>query len=151
MAVQPRRCGRGYLGLCLAEVTPRGLRNNNPGNIRVGAPWQGLTGEDNAGFCVFDTPEHGIRALARVLLSYQGTHRLLTLRQMISRWAPPNENDTDAYIESVCQSCCASPDNPYLLTPVRMVPLVSAIIKHENGVQPYTKDQLQTGVDEAYK
>jgi hypothetical protein len=131
-------------------MTPRGLRNNNPGNIRVGAPWQGLTGEDNAGFCTFDTPEHGIRALAKVLLSYQGTHKLLTLRAMVTRWAPPNENDTEAYIESVCQSCCASPDNPYTLTPSRMLPLVKAIIRHENGQMPYPPDVVQNGVDAAY-
>lgn len=131
-------------------MTPRGLRNNNPGNIRVGDNWQGLTGEDNAGFCTFAEPEFGIRALAKVLMSYQTKHGLRTLRGMISRWAPENENDTDAYIDSVCKQCCASPDNPYTLTPSRMLSLVTAIIKHENGQQPYAPDVLQAGVDGAY-
>ena len=132
-------------------MTARGIRNNNPGNIRVGDQWQGLTGEDNAGFCTFDTPEHGIRALAKVLLAYQYKHGLRTLRQMVSRWAPETENDTDAYIDAVCRACFASPDNPYTLTPSRLLPLVAAIIKHENGEQPYSADVLQNGVDAAYQ
>lgn len=131
-------------------MSPRGVRNNNPGNIRVGDAWQGLTGGDDAGFCIFDTPENGIRALARVLISYQAKHGLRTLRQMVSRWAPESENDTEAYIESVCQQCGASPDNPYILTPGRLLPLVRAIIKHENGQMPYAADVLQAGVDAAY-
>jgi hypothetical protein len=131
-------------------VTPRGIRNNNPGNIREGDDWRGLTGVDDAGFCQFDTPEHGIRALTRVLMSYQFKHGLRTLRQMISRWAPESENDTDAYIESVCRQCYASPDNPYTLTPSRLLPLVVAIIKHENGEVPYPHDVIQAGVDAAY-
>lgn len=131
-------------------MSPRGVRNNNPGNIRAGDKWQGLTGVDDAGFCQFDTPEHGIRALAKVLMSYQYKHGLRTLRQMVTRWAPPVENDTESYIESVCAQCYASPDNPYTLTPSRLYPLVAAIIKHENGQQPYTHDQLQGGIDAAY-
>ena len=131
-------------------MTPRGIRNHNPGNIRAGDKWRGLTGIDDAGFCQFDTPEHGIRALAKVLLSYQSTHGLRTLRQMVSRWAPPVENDTESYIDSVCRACVASPDNPYTLTPSRLLSLVAAIIKHENGQQPYPAAQLMAGVDLAF-
>ena len=112
--------------------------------------WEGQTGEDDAGFCIFDTAENGIRALARTLLTYQGKHGLTTLRQMIGRWAPPAENDTDAYLDDVCEFCCASPDNPYTLTPSRLMALVSAIIKHENGSNPYSPAVVQAGVDAAY-
>ena len=131
-------------------MTPRGIRNNNPGNIRQGDNWQGLTGTDDLGFCIFDTPEHGIRALAKVLMSYQAKHGLRTLRQMVTRWAPPVENDTDSYVDSVCRACVAAPDNPYTLTPPRLTQLVTAIIKHENGQQPYAPSVLQAGGDGAY-
>lgn len=133
-------------------MTPRGLRNNNPGNVRAtkGVTWVGQVGEDDAGFCVFDSPEHGIRCLAKVLLAYQGVHKLTTLRQMIGRWAPDSENDTDAYLDHVCHFCCASPDNPYTLTPPRLLSLVSAIIKHENGTNPYSPEVVLAGVDSAY-
>jgi len=131
-------------------MTPLGVRNNNPGNVRdTGTQWQGLTGAD-AGFCVFDTPQNGIRCLAKVLIAYQAKHGLTTLRQMIGRWAPESENDTDAYLDHVCQACSASPDNPYTLTPSRLTTLVNAIIKHENGVNPYTPQVVQQGVDAAY-
>lgn len=132
-------------------MTPRGVRNNNPGNIRKGQPWYGLTGVDEKGFCVFEKPELGIRALAKVLLTYQSTHGLRNLRGMVARWAPPNENDTAAYIAAVCKACNAEPDAAYTLTPGRMLPLVVAIIRHENGQQPYTPEQLQTGVDLAFQ
>jgi len=131
-------------------MIPRGLRNNNPGNVRAvnGVTWVGQTGED-AGFCVFDTMENGIRCLAKVLLAYQSRHGLLTLRGLINRWAPDTENDTDAYLEDVCHFCCASPDNPYTLTPSRLLSLVSAIIKHENGTS-LPPDVVLAGVDAAF-
>ncbi len=129
---------------------PRGIRNNNPGNIRTGDKWQGLTGVDDAGFCIFDTPEHGIRALAKVLIAYQVKHGLRTISDMICRWAPPVENDTPAYIMSVCQAVGASAVGPYILTPGRLRDLTAAIIKHENGEQPYSIDVIQAGVDMAF-
>ncbi|MEB1611440.1 structural protein P5 [Xanthomonas arboricola] len=86
---------------------PRGVRNNNPGNIdRTGVAWQG---EDRiaaarareARFAVFDTPEYGFRALVKTLLTYQRKHGLRTVRDIINRWAPPVENDSGAYARQV--------------------------------------------------
>ena len=132
-------------------MTPLGVRSNNPGNVRdTGTKWQGQTGAD-AGFCVFDTPQNGIRCLAKVLLAYQAKHKLTTLRGMIQRWAPESENDTEAYLEHVCFACSASPDNPYILTPSRLTTLVNAIIKHENGVNPSSPQVVQEGVDAAFR
>ena len=131
-------------------MTPRGVRNNNPGNIRTTSDqWVGKVGVDDAGFCVFDTPEHGIRAIAKILIKYQ-SRGLTTLRQMIHAWAPETENDTESYLDHVCHFCFASPDNPYTLTPSRMLALVSAIIKHECGVNPYSPEVVMAGVDSAY-
>jgi hypothetical protein len=132
-------------------VTPRGLRNFNPGNVRYdGTPWQGMSGQDDAGFIIFADAEHGIRALAKVLISYQAKHGLTTIGQMINRWAPPVENDTDAYVIAVCKACSASPNNPYTLTPSRLATLAKAIIHQENGEQPYSDDVIEAGVDSAF-
>ena len=131
-------------------MDPRGIRNNNPGNIRAGDPWRGLTGEDDAGFCIFDTPEHGIRALAKILIAYQVRWGLRTISEMICRWAPPVENDTPSYIQSVCKAVGANPIAPYTLTPGRLRDLVTAIIRHENGEQPYKPEVIQAGVDMAF-
>jgi len=85
------------------SVKPRGIRNNNPGNIRRnGDPWQGLAEtQGDKEFFTFATPVYGIRALARTLITYQDRHGLRTIRQIISRWAPPVENDTESYVKAV--------------------------------------------------
>ena len=67
-------------------MTPRGIRNNNPGNLRQGDDWQGLADPQiDKEFCVFQSSLWGIRALARVLLNYQRKHQLHTVTQIISR------------------------------------------------------------------
>lgn len=83
----------------------RGVRNNNPGNIRIGVPWDGrkLPNTDGS-FDQFVTPVYGIRALMKLLMAYQDYHGLNTVRGIINRWAPDNENDTSAYQLSVCES-----------------------------------------------
>lgn len=133
-------------------VTPRGIRNNNPCNLRnvPGTVWHGQIGIDDSGFCIFDTPENGIRAGAKTLIAYQAKHGLTTIGQMINRWAPPVENDTDAYVIAVCKACSASPNNPYTLTPSRLATLAKAIIHQENGEQPYSDDVIEAGVDSAF-
>ena len=76
----------------------RSVRNNNPGNIRTNSTnWVGKVGDDGS-FVNFATKEQGVRALAKTLETYQNKHKLETTAQVIGRWAPPNENDTQGYI-----------------------------------------------------
>ncbi|WP_087019049.1 virion protein [Thaumasiovibrio subtropicus] len=81
---------------------PRGVRNNNPLNIRVGNDWQGeaAISRDNA-FETFKSAEYGFRAATKVLRSYN-RQGISTVAGIISRWAPSNENNTEHYINSVC-------------------------------------------------
>lgn len=125
------------------EPLPKGIRNNNPGNLRdSGVPWIGLLPNSDNGFCVFDTPFHGIRALAKNLNSY-GRSGMHSPSAVIERWAPPSENDTDAYLKDVCQRTGFDPtqfidlDNNATLRSMTM-----AIIWHENGQQPYADDLI---------
>jgi hypothetical protein len=123
----------------------RGLRNNNPGNIRhSSARWQGASSiQRDAAFVTFDEPAWGIRALARVLLRYQDRHGLTTVRGIIGRWAPPSENDTEAYIRMVTARMGVGPnDDLNLHNHADLDPLVRAIIWHENGSQPYPQDVI---------
>lgn len=78
---------------------PLGLRNNNPGNLRPGDNWQGMIGE-NAGFIVFQDISWGIRALG-IDLSTKIKKGYNTIEKIITRYAPPSENDTQAYINLV--------------------------------------------------
>ncbi|VFQ47401.1 structural protein [Desulfoluna butyratoxydans] len=124
----------------------RGIRNNNPGNIRHGDNWDGLAKvQPDPAFCLFKTPEYGIRAMARVLTNYQRRHGIKTVRGIITRWAPPKENDTDAYVDHVAQVVGVDPDEPLVVTEV-LPRLIPVIIKHENGQMPYSDDQIATGI-----
>lgn len=81
---------------------PRAIRNNNPGNIIYSvSEWQGLTGKDFKGFCIFDTPENGMRAALLLLLNYWRFHNCRNVTAIISRWCPPSGGDTKEYIRFV--------------------------------------------------
>ena len=80
-----------------------GLRNNNPLNIRRGkTPWNGEIRAEGSAFCHFSTLEHGIRAAYQILDTYRQKYHAVCIEDIISRWAPPSENNTEAYIRSVC-------------------------------------------------
>ncbi|MCK7169420.1 hypothetical protein [Enterobacter chengduensis] len=129
----------------------RGIRNNNPGNLEYSKtnPWVGQTGDDGR-FAKFETPEHGIRALGRNLLSYQ-RQGIDTVSDIINRWAPPSDNNnTDAYIKAVCAQLGVTADQQLdASNPDTLKALCAAIIQHENGSQPYSDQQLSTGVSAA--
>ncbi|EAT8440927.1 hypothetical protein ACFGRG_002821 [Salmonella enterica] len=129
----------------------RGIRNNNPGNLEYSKtnPWVGQTGDDGR-FAKFETPEHGIRALGRNLLSYQ-RQGIDTVNDIINRWAPPSDNNnTEAYIQAVCAQLGVTPDQPLdASNPDTLKALCASIIQHENGSQPYSDQQLVTGVSAA--
>lgn len=129
----------------VADATlPRGIRNNNPLNIRKSADnWQGKTGDDGA-FVTFDTPHNGIRAAGRLLKTYRDRHGLNTIGGIIGRWAPPNENDTVSYIASVEQKTGISRNQR--LNDEDYPAVVSAMIYHENGQQPYDAQLIREGV-----
>ena len=125
--------------------TPRGIRNHNPGNIRRSSdPWQGLAErQGDVEFFTFKSPIYGIRALARTLITYQDKHGLRTIRQIIGRWAPPVENNTNAYVRAVAEATDLDADQILDLHNFDyLFPLTKAIIKHENGQQPYTDVQI---------
>lgn len=130
--------------------TPRGIRNNNPGNIRWGADWQGLKKDGKSqdpSFCVFISPEYGIRALAKLLKNYQRLYGLNTARKIINRYAPPNENQTQAYIQSVAHQLGVQPDTPIDLNDeATLLVFIKAIIRFENGIQPYDTETILKGI-----
>jgi hypothetical protein len=126
-------------------MTARGIRQNNPGNLRKTADkWQGLAQlQSDAEFFTFKDPVYGIRALARTLINYQDKYGLRTIFAIINRWAPAVENNTNAYIDSVCKRTRRGARSTLNLHAYGdLAPLVEAIIHHENGAQPYTRAQI---------
>ncbi len=132
-------------------TTPRGIRNNNPGNIvKSGIAWQGkIVGPDER-FETFATPFYGIRALASLLITYDEKHGLNTVRGIINRWAPPIENNTSAYVSVVAAALGVHPDTIiYVRNLDTMRRLVVAIIQHENGQQPYPSGLIGAAIGDA--
>lgn len=134
-------------------MAPRGVRNNNPGNIdRTSTVWQGedrsaqaLAGESR--FAVFHEPQMGFRALVRTLLTYQRKYKLRTVRQLINRWAPPSENVTSAYVTQVATALGVDPDrNVYVTAPETAFQLAKAIARHENGGDFFDDATIWEGV-----
>ncbi len=119
---------------------PRGIRNNNPGNIRHGSSiWRGMKAVQNgdAEFVQFTSPYFGIRAMAVLFYNYQHRYGLKTVRGLINRWAPPAENKTDAYVIAVANATRYSPDETINLNdPAILGPFLKAVIAHENGRPP---------------
>lgn len=125
----------------------RGIRNNNPGNIRHGgSQWQGMSAiQSDSEYVQFDDPVYGIRALAKLLKNYQSRYGLNTINQIINRWAPPSENLTGSYVDNVSRIVGIG-KNQAINVNDYIVPLVKAIITHENGEQPYSAEQISTGI-----
>ena len=123
----------------------RGFRNNNPGNIRLGQPWQGMAAtQTDPSFVQFVAPQWGIRAMAKILLHYQA-EGFNTVRQIINHWAPPNENDTESYVNDVSALCQTTPDSA-IDVKAELPHLIPAIIHHENGSCPYSGDVIALGI-----
>lgn len=128
---------------------PRGIRNNNPGNIRKSATaWQGKVGHDGS-FEIFDTAQNGIRAMAKIMLTKSG-RGINTVSGLITSWAPPSENNTAAYIAYVANSMGVSATQALdLRDPTTMADLIDPIIETENGYNPYDAGTVAAGVNSA--
>ena len=116
----------------------RGLRNNNPGNIRLGNfryKGERATSSDSA-FRQFESVEWGYRAMFVLLHTYATKRGCRTLRAMINRYAPPTENFTEGYLRCVTNATHLSPDEPISTTDgAVMTAIVAAMSAVENGIK----------------
>lgn len=95
------------------KQVPRGIRNNNPLNIRIGNMWLGeVINPTDLEFEQFVSMEYGLRAAFVLLRRYIRHYHLDTVQQIVSRWAPRSENQTDSYIATVCQQMGIEKDTP---------------------------------------
>lgn len=132
-------------GTYIVYSNSRGLKNNNAGNIRHSTnKWVGQSAVQNdPAFVQFDAPEYGIRALYRNLLAYRN-RGLHTVNSIINTWAPPSENNTSAYVKAVASSMNLDVGD---IVPLSQYPeLIKAIIKHENGINPYPDLLIMKGM-----
>jgi hypothetical protein len=134
----------------------RGIRNNNPGNIKRGDAWRGLAQPSEMRnfqvservFCVFKEPEWGIRAIAKILSRYQSEYGLKTPEAMIARWAPQSDNnDVGAYAKFVANSMDIETNDAFEFSKEeKAMKMIGAMIRMENGKQPYLEVQIETAL-----
>ncbi|KWW18784.1 structural protein P5 [Pseudomonas putida] len=145
-------------------MTARGVRNNNPGNIDFNPrnAWQGQLGLEvgvaKPRFARFDEPENGVRALGKLLINYRGKDGMPgvggkgidTVLETINRWAPSNENDTQAYASAVAKRLGVRATDPInIKDQATLRGMVVSIIIHENGGNPYSAAIIDEGVRRA--
>lgn len=129
---------------------PRGIRNNNPGNLESG-DFQGAKGKDG-NYLKFDTPENGLRAMMLNLKNQQDLHGLNTVQDIIGKYAPPEDNnDTNAYIMDVSHRLNVQPDQKLdMHDPEILAKFGDAIVRHENkGAMPYAPETVDWSVKSA--
>ena len=118
-------------------ATPRGIRNNNPLNIRIGNTWLGeVPNPTDSEFEQFVSVRYGLRAAFVILRRYIRRYRRNTPAKIIRAWAPAVENNTQRYIEVVCKRSLIAPDEVIdYADKITMVRLVKAMAFVECGVQ----------------
>lgn len=140
------------MGLYQAQGQPRGIRNNNPLNLEATVQWDGMKGSDGR-FAVFDNMADGLAAADRNLQTYATKHGINTVDGVVNRWAPPQENDSRAYAQTVASNLGVEPQAPIdLLDPEVRGELVRAMSEVENGqplpAQPAATDLTQMSNEE---
>lgn len=127
----------------------RGGRNNNPGNLRISDNvWEGQTGDDGE-FVQFASPEHGVRALGKNLITYRNKG-FVTVNQIINRWAPKKDNNaTEEYVAFVSQRMGVDPNVPIDVTNIDTLKSITSAIMAQEGKHSITDDQVNTGLQAA--
>ena len=129
----------------------RSERNHNPGNIRrCGVRYRGERRPScDPAFKEFESDEWGYRAMFVLLESYRRRYGIDTLRAIVTRWAPPIENDTASYIRFVSERAEVDPDAVLLPRDVRLRAIVEAMSRFERGHEP-SPEQL-AALDRGWK
>lgn len=117
------------------RVVPRGIRNNNPLNIRIGNVWLGeVRNPTDPDFEQFVSMEYGLRAAFVLLRRYINHYKRQTIAAIISAWAPAAENLTQKYIDHVSSQMGIAPDVLVRFEDAgTMINLVDAMAYHECG------------------
>ena len=129
-------------------LTPRGIRNNNPGNIRFNERfiWRGQSGQDSEHFLQFTDALHGIRAMALLLGDYVEYHGIRSIRALIERWAPYPLYRVGPYADYVARACLVDPTERIHLLGYALC-IITSMIQFENGENPYSAVLIQKAIN----
>lgn len=129
----------GAGGVAVAKL-PRGIRLNNPGNVRRSSDqWLGMAAEQtDPAYVQFVAPDYGLRAMGRILLNYEQRYGLNTVAGIVSRYAPAHENPTAEYIVNVAAALfpgvppAIAANTPFRVA-ARLPELMRAMVTQEQG------------------
>lgn len=141
----PKQASAGSLSYLGQNHLPRGMRNNNPGNIEKTPAglqrWLGEIDSMDSRFAQFEAYKYGVRAMLKLLNNYMTNYNLRTVRGIINRYAPPSDNPgggTANYINQVSSALNVNPDTLLSITPNNLKKLVVTMSRHENGMEAVT-------------
>ena len=118
-----------------SKNVPAPIRNNNPGALMPGGK-----------LAQYKTPEEGLAAIDKNLASY-GKKGVSTLADVISKWAPPSENDTNSYIAHVAKVTGLDPNQKIdLSNPLIRHQISAGIVQHENGTKAIYQSSGKTQI-----
>lgn len=121
-----------------AQVQTRGIRNNNPLNIRHSTnKWQGMApSQSDRAFVQFTARKYGYRAAFVLIRNYIGLHHANTIGKIVARWAPSSDgNNTQAYIHFVSKTSGIKPDTPLRFADQKsMVAIVRSMAQMESAI-----------------
>lgn len=130
----------------MAKMT-RGVRNNNPGNIRINPnnKWLGkVTPSRDKAFETFSEYRYGVRAMIKLIQSDIRSGKN-TITKLVKEYAPPNENDTNAYVNSVASKSGFTAHQPLIANKETIRKIVTAMSHHENGFEAINDKQFEDG------
>lgn len=132
-------------GVALAAPdTPRGIRNNNPGNlVHTNDTWLGEVECDDKTFSCFSDPRYGIRAIGILARTYHEQYGIKDLQGFVGRYSPSSENETEQLVETYRELLKGIES----VGPHNLEYLVQAVVVVENGFDPYGLDYIREALD----
>lgn len=128
-----------------------GYKFCNPLNIKVfGNNWSGMVGQDARGHAIFETPQDGICAAAKILKTYSSKYGINTVDGIVDRFCAATDGVTRAYISNVCKAMGVTPGEALdVKDPQVMTKLISAMMRQEIGAVAYSQETITAGVHKA--
>ena len=128
-----------------------GYKFCNPLNIKAfGNNWSGMVGQDARGHAIFETPQDGICAAAKILKTYASKYGINTVDGIVDRFCAASDGVTRAYISNVCKAMGVNPGEARdVKDPQVMTKLISAMMRQEIGAVAYSQETITAGVHKA--
>lgn len=134
-------------GYFISKKMTRGMRNNNPFNLRTSnSKWIGKVGVDDKGFVIFDSLTHGVRA-GVINLTNGYFKKGLSIKQIIAKYAPAEDNnDESAYVKNIVKMSDHFNADYVPVSAEDFLLVCKAIVRVEQGFDAVSFDMINSYV-----